>query len=38
VRGYFNVRQETTRMRRHLRQYAVPDRDGDGPLQFQPPS
>jgi len=33
VRGYFNARQEMTRVRRHLRAYAVPDRDGDGPLQ-----
>lgn len=33
VRGYFNARHETARVRRHLRSYAVPDRDGDGPLQ-----
>ena len=33
VRGYFTARQETARVRRHLRHYAVPDRDGDGPLQ-----
>jgi hypothetical protein len=33
VRGYFNARSEATRALRHLRHYAVPDRDGDGPLQ-----
>ena len=33
VRGYFNARHETSRATRHLRSFAVPDRDGDGPLQ-----
>jgi hypothetical protein len=33
VRGYFNARHELARASRHLREYAVPDRDGDGPLQ-----
>jgi hypothetical protein len=33
VRGYFTAKYETARVRRHLRYYAVPDRDGDGPLQ-----
>lgn len=33
VRGYFNVRSETSRINRHLRRYAVPDRDRDGPLE-----
>ena len=33
VRGYFTARNETTRALRHLRHFAVPDRDGDGPLQ-----
>lgn len=33
VRGYFSARHETSRAGRHLREYAVPDRDGDGPLQ-----
>jgi len=33
VRGYFSARTETSRTLRHLRHYAVPDRDGDGPLQ-----
>lgn len=33
VRGYFNARHEIARAARHLREYAVPDRDGDGPLQ-----
>jgi hypothetical protein len=33
VRGYFNTRHEAARASRHLREYASPDRDGDGPLQ-----
>jgi hypothetical protein len=33
VRGFFTARHETTRAARHLREYAIPDRDGDGPLQ-----
>lgn len=33
VRGFFNARAETSRAARHLREYAIPDRDGDGPLQ-----
>jgi hypothetical protein len=33
VRGYFTARSETARALRHLRHYAVPDRDRDGPLQ-----
>jgi hypothetical protein len=33
VRGYFNARHETSRAAKHLRAYAIPDRDGDGPLQ-----
>jgi hypothetical protein len=33
VRGFFTARSETSRAARHLREYAIPDRDGDGPLQ-----
>ncbi|HEY0639508.1 MAG TPA: DUF983 domain-containing protein [Pseudonocardiaceae bacterium] len=33
VRGYFTARSETARVGRHLKNYSVPDRDGDGPLQ-----
>ena len=33
VRGFFTARHESARAARHLREYAVPDRDGDGPLQ-----
>jgi hypothetical protein len=33
VRGYMTARQETTRAAKHLEVYAVPDREGDGPLQ-----
>ena len=33
VRGYFSARSEIARAHRHLRRYAVPDRDGDGPLR-----
>jgi hypothetical protein len=33
VRGFFTARHEASRAARHLREYAIPDRDGDGPLQ-----
>jgi len=33
VRGFFTARHETSRAAKHLREYAVPDREGDGPLQ-----
>lgn len=33
VRGFFTARHETSRAAKHLREYAIPDRDGDGPLQ-----
>jgi hypothetical protein len=33
VRGFFTTRSELARVRRHVRNYAMPDRDRDGPLQ-----
>lgn len=33
VRGYFTARSETARAGKHVRKYAMPDQDGDGPLQ-----
>jgi hypothetical protein len=33
VRGFFSARSESSRAARHLKEYAIPDRDGDGPLQ-----
>lgn len=33
VRGFFSARSESSRAARHLREYAMPDRDGDGPLR-----
>jgi hypothetical protein len=33
VRGFFTARHEAGRAAKHLREYATPDRDGDGPLQ-----
>lgn len=33
VRGYFTTRSELSRVRRHVRLHAVPDRDRDGPLE-----